>query len=133
MIIRTTFATVEWTEEGCVSRFQDGTSWGAFPHDAPHYRETTKRLGYGDDTLTYCRHHEIAHHLVAEHFGHPSRVLWPLAHGCLPRALETAGEEALAMALQRFVRRGEEPFVDRVDWRALRDRFNQLMEARNAG
>ena len=113
-MIQLRFATLEWTSEGAVSRFPDGTSWGAFPHDEPHYHAVAHRLGYGADTLAYCREHELAHHLVSEAFSRPSVVVYSLAHGLEPPPLLTAGEEALAMTLQRYARCNEVPMIENV-------------------
>lgn len=76
-----------------------------------------------------AREHELAHHLVSEAFGHPSRVLWPLSQGLEPDAYEAAAEEGLVLALQRYVRAGQLPFIDRVDWPALRRQFLDHLEA----
>ena len=125
-VIHLRFASVEVADWGCVSTFPDGKSWGATPHDAPHYHAIAHRLGYEGDTLRYCIEHELAHHLVAEAFNSHSPVLWALAHGEEPCAMIAAAEEALAMTLQRYARANEVPMVDRVDWPALKARFLEL-------
>lgn len=127
-VIALLFAQLEFTKKGAVSHFPDGTSYGALPHDEPHYHAIAHRLGYEGDTLRYCQEHELAHHLIAEHFGMASPVLWALAHSQQPGALQVAGEEALAMALQRFVRAHEHPLVDKVDWEQVRARFLEVLE-----
>lgn len=121
--MRLRFASIRWTDFGAESEFEDGAVNGAWPHDAPHYHAIAHRLGYEGDTLRYCREHELAHHLVAEHFGSHSPVLWTLAHGEEPPAMIAAAEEALVMALQRYARANEVPLIDRVDWALLRARF----------
>jgi len=127
-MIRTAFARLHWTPDGALSVFDDGTRWGAQPHDVPHYHALAHRCGYEGDTLAYAREHELAHHLVAEAFGKPSVVLWSLAHGEEPDACETAGEEALALALQRYARTNEVPMIDRVNWPSLRQLFRTHLE-----
>lgn len=123
-MIRTDYAMLEWTPTGAVSYFEDGTSYGALPHpEMPSYYVVANRLGYGDDLLTYCRHHELSHHLVSEVFGRPSRVIWALAHGKRPSPQEAAGEEALAMTLQRYAMAHEHPMIESVDWDALKCRL----------
>lgn len=122
-MIELRFASVEFTRKGCVSHFRDGSSYGALPHDKPHYHAIAHRLGYEGDIMAYCRDHELAHHLVAENFGWPSHVIWSLAHGTKPDAYEAAAEEALAMMLQRYARAGEVPLIEGVDWDALKGRL----------
>lgn len=122
-MIQLRFARVQFTPEGAFSYFPDGSCYGAMPHDEPHYHAIAHRLGYEGDILRYCQEHELAHHLIAEEFGSHSLVLWALAHGENVSAPFAAAEEALAMALQRYVRTSEHPFVDRVDWHRLRDRM----------
>jgi hypothetical protein len=75
-----------------------------------------------------CQEHELAHHLIAEHFGSHSLVLFALAHGETVAPAFAAAEESLAMNLQRYVRTNEHPFVDRVDWHALRARFLEMAD-----
>lgn len=129
-MIELRFARVEFTADGAISHFPDGSCWGAHPHDAPHYHALAHRLGYEGDILRYCREHELAHHLVAENFNRPSAVLSLLAKGLTPPRMSAASEEALAMCLQRYVRTNEHPFVDQVHWEALRERMRKhLAEA----
>jgi hypothetical protein len=105
-MIRLRFCTLEYTPEGAMTKFPDGSSYGALPHpEMPSYYVVANRLGYGDDLLTYCRHHELAHHLIAEEFGSHSPVIWSLAHGEEPPRMVAAAEEALAMVLQRYATR----------------------------
>ncbi len=66
MIVRLRSVSVVYTPEGCVSHLSDGTSYGAVPHDTPHYHVVAHRCGYGDDLLAYCREHEVCHHLLSE-------------------------------------------------------------------
>jgi hypothetical protein len=111
------FATVEYTAEGCVTRFDDGASFGALPHDTHHYAVIAHRTGYGDDLLAYCREHEVCH-LIAEEAlrGRPSAILWGLAHGQPVAPLEAVYEELAAQALQRWLRANERPIIGGVDW-----------------
>jgi hypothetical protein len=125
-MIQTLFARLEYTADGAVTHWPDGASWGAQPHDAPHYHALAYRLGYEGDTLRYCREHELAHHVIAEYFHSHSLVLFALAHGEKPPQTIAAAEEALALALQRYVRANEPPFIDCVDWPGLKARFLEL-------
>jgi hypothetical protein len=115
-------AVVQFTEQGCVTTFADGASWGALPHDTPHYHVIAHRCGYGDDLLSYCREHEICH-LVVEECLHdrPSRILWGLAHGEPIGPAEAAYEEMAAQTLQRFIRAAERPIIGGIDWDGIRD------------
>lgn len=131
MIVHLATATVHYTPEGCVSHFADGASWGAIPHDTPHYHVIAHRCGYGDDLLAYCREHEVCHHLVSEWLlRRPSPVLWGLAHGRELTAAEAVFEEMAAQGLQRWVRANERPIIGGVDWNALKTQAVTLMGAR---
>jgi hypothetical protein len=125
-VIELRFATLDFTPQGAVTAFADGSSYGAIPHDEPHYHAIAHRLGYEGDILKYAQEHELAHHLIAESFGSHSPVLWALAHGEEPPAMLAAAEEALALALQRYARTNEHPMIDRMDWAGLRRRFLEL-------
>jgi hypothetical protein len=127
-MIRLRFAELEYTADGAVTHWPDGTSWGAQPHDAPHYHALAHRLGYAGDILQYCQEHELADHLIAEAFGSHSPVLWALAHGEQPGPMFAAAEEALAMTLQRYARASEVPLIEGVDWSALKRRILQPEE-----
>jgi len=123
-------ATVEYTPDGCVTRYPDLTHYGAQPHDTPDYREITRRCGYGDDILTYACEHEVCHHIVSEFLmGRPSQVLWPLAHGYEPDPADAVQEEALTMTFQRWLRAGERPIIGSVDWYGIRARALALLNA----
>jgi hypothetical protein len=117
------FARLEFTPDGAVSHFPDGTSWGAVAHDVPHYHALAHRFGHEGDILAYCRFHELAHHIVSESFGSHSLVLWALAHGEQPTPMIAAAEEALAMALHRYAMTNEHPCIDCIHWEALKARF----------
>lgn len=122
-MIRTRFAELELTSSGAVTHWPDGTSWGAFPYDTPHYHYLAFAYGYGGDILKYCQEHEHAHHLIAEEFGSHSHVIWALAHGEQPSRMIAAAEEALVMTLQRYARTNAPPLIEGVDWLALKCRL----------
>jgi hypothetical protein len=115
------WAALEIVATGAVTHFEDGTSFGAWPHDTHHYAVIAHRCGYGDDLLRYCREHELCH-LALEEWLHdrPSGILWGLAHGAPLPPHDAAYEELAAQSLQRFVRAAERPIVGGVDWDALR-------------
>lgn len=123
------FASLDFTDEGAVSHFPDGSSWGALPHDEPHYHYLALRYGHSGDLRAYCRAHELCHHLIAEAFGSHSPVLWALAHGEQPPRMIAAAEEALAMTLHRFVMLAEPPLIEGLDWKALKTRFEELLSS----
>lgn len=126
--------SLEFTDEGAVTHYDDGASWGAYPHpEQLHYHVIAHRCGYGDDLLAYCQEHELAHHVVAEAFGSPSLVLFALAHGDEPGPAIAAAEESLAINLQRYVRTNEHPMVDGFPWEQARDRFLALLNPRDEG
>lgn len=127
-MIQLAHATLEFTDDGAVTKFSDGSRYGALPHDEPHYHAIAHRLGYEGDILRYCQEHELAHHLIAEYFDR-TPVMWALAYGGRPDAFATAAEEALAMALQRYLHTNEVPLIDRVDWDGLRERMKEKLEA----
>jgi hypothetical protein len=122
-MIRLRFCTLEYTPEGAVTRFPDGSSYGALPHDEPHYHAVAHRLGYAGDILLYAQEHELAHHLIAAEFNSHSPVIWALAHGEKPPRMIAAAEEALVMALQRYARANELPLIEGVDWDGLKMRM----------
>ena len=134
-------ATVTYTPEGCYSTFEDGSSYGAHPHDTPHYDEIAERCGYGlglawgdaqrraEGRMRYCREHEVFHHIVGQHFyGGVSPVLWQLAHGGEPHPCEAALEEAMVVTLQRWVRAGERPIIGGFDWNGLKRRALEVLD-----
>jgi hypothetical protein len=133
-VIQLRFAALEFTSDGAVTRFPDGSTWGAQPHpEMPHYQHLAFDYGHEGDTLAYCRVHELAHHVIAEGFGTHSFVLWALAHGEQPTPMIAAAEESLAMNLHRYAMKNENPFVDGVDWPALKARFLGLLNPRDEG
>jgi len=128
-MIHTRYAFVAFTDYGCETLFTDGATCPAQAHhDDFHYRVVSHRLGYEDDTLTYCRHHELAH-LICEEMIHnrPSRVLWGLAHGQPLEPHDAAYEECMAQALQRYVRANEQPIIGGVDWGSMKARFLEVL------
>lgn len=134
-MIRTRFATVTAEPWGCITRFviphtRNGNPVPAQHHpDDPHYRVISHRCGYQDDTLAYCREHEVAH-LVLEEVLHdrPSTVLFALAHGRSVAPEQAAYEELAAQALQRFVRANERPIVGGVPWDRLKARMEEVLQ-----
>lgn len=126
-------ARVEWTDDGCITRYPDGTSYRALPHhDDHHYTLIAARCGYRPDhdgRLQYCVEHEAAHHMVSEWIaGHRSQVLWPLAHGYEPMPSEAVLEEMAAQQLQRWLRANERPIVAGLDWDELKFRALALLD-----
>jgi hypothetical protein len=86
------------------TRFPDGSKVGSTPNDDPHTLRVAAELGYGDDTWTMSRDHEVAHSWLAHLAGRDvSRTMWRLAHPDdldLPDDVEVAEEEARVLALQ---------------------------------
>jgi hypothetical protein len=128
MTIRLRHCEVEWTPEGCLTCFADGSRIGAYPHDTPHYHVIAHRTGYGDDLLAYCREHELAHALTQELLhDRPSPILWALAHGEMPSGRAAAEEEAFAQMFQRWVRANERPIIGGLPRDAWKTRFLELV------
>lgn len=121
-------ASIQFTPEGATSYFDDGTEWGALPHDKPHYHHLAYAYGHEGDTLAYCQIHELCHHLIAEAFCQHSPVIWSLAHGEQPTPMIAAAEEALVQALHRYAMTGVPPFIEGVDWNGLRGRLRELVQ-----
>jgi hypothetical protein len=141
MPIRIGTATLTYAPGGCVTAYDDGTSYGAHPHDTPDYDEITRRCGYWEAwpglgpllraqaRLRYCREHEASHHIVSEWImGRSSQVLWPLAHGYDPDPADAVQEEALTMTFQRWLRANERPIIGGVDWNGLKARALALLD-----
>lgn len=123
-------ATLTYTPDGCVTAFDDGSTYGAHPHDTHHYHVVSHRCGYGDDILAYAREHEACHHIVSEWIGgYTSKVIWPLAHGRDPDPVDALMEEALTMTFQRWLRAGERPIIGSVPWDAIKARALALLNA----
>ena len=121
-------AIVEYNDWGCMSHFNDGSSFGAHPHDTPHYHVISHRTGYQDDILAYAREHEIVHHIVGEYFfGGVSPIIWALAHGHGVTAEEAAKEEALVMLVQRFLRANERPIIGGINWDEIKHRALEVL------
>ena len=122
-MIRIGSALLIYTGAGCLTRYEDGASYGAQPHDTHQYAVIAHRCGYGDDLLAYCREHEAAHHMVSEWImGGPSAVLWALAHGRVPTPGAATFEEMAAQQFQRWLWANERPIIGGVDWDRLKRR-----------
>lgn len=121
-------ATVTYTQEGCFTSYDDGTSYGAHPHDTHHYYVIAHRCGYGDDVLAYAREHEACHHIVGHWIKQGgSDVIGPLAHGVQPDPVKAVMEEAMTMIFQRWLRANERPIIGGVDWDGLKVRALTLL------
>lgn len=121
---------VIYTHEGCFTRYEDGATFGAHPHDTHHYHVIAHRCGYGDDILDYAREHEVCHHIVGLWIkGSGSDVIGPLAHGIDPDPVKATLEEALTMTFQRWLRANERPIIGGVDWDGLKRRALEALDA----
>jgi hypothetical protein len=117
-IIRLQHSTIERTDFGCVTRFDDGSFVNSIPHPQdPHYHVIAHRTGYEDDLHAYTLEHEFVHCFLSERLhGRPSPVLWALAHGGELAPADAALEELAVQAFQRYLRAGEQPIVGGIDW-----------------
>jgi hypothetical protein len=95
------------------TEYPGGTTARATPHDTDEYRDTTRDLGYGEDTWRQCLEHELLHTWVALKLGKQhSVVLWGVAHGNR-RPIGGRREEGYVMGLQRYLNTCEtDPSVD---------------------
>lgn len=103
--------------------FNDGASWGAYPHpEMPHYHVIAHRCGYGDDLWRYCFEHEVVHAYLAERAARlgVQGVVDCLAHGVTPDAAHAAAEEIVVHTVQRWLRANERPIVAGVDWDGMK-------------
>lgn len=129
-LVELQFATLELHGHYTLTRFPDGTEYGAYPQDSRLYRALAERLGYGGNLMLYCAEHEAMHSLIAEElWGAPSRVLWPLAHGGVGEKTDVLAEEALAILFQGFIRAGHvvPATAPGVDWFAMRERARPIV------
>lgn len=123
------FCQIDVDDEWVLTRFGDGTEYGAHAHDTPEYRALAARCGY-DSIHRYAVEHEIAHNLVGEIvFRGPSRVIWGCAHERFAPMAEILAEEALSLELQAFARADVLPgsSAPGFDWFKVRDRFLRLI------
>jgi hypothetical protein len=127
--IRLKFCTIECHQDVVYTRFPDGTYAPATAHQTDDYREVTRRLGYGDDVMAYCREHEVLHSFTAEWlFDKPSAVLWAIAHDRMLSGHDSVYEEVFAQTAQRWIRAGERPIVSGVNWFGFRQRALELLD-----
>ena len=122
-------ARIEFHDWGAKTIYADGAFVDATPHDTHHYHVISHRLGYGDDVLSDCQHHEACHELIAQFCaGTHSEVLWALAHGKIAAPAIVTYEELAAQTLQRFLRANERPIVSGVKWDALKEYALEVLD-----
>jgi hypothetical protein len=87
------------------TRFQDGSTVGSTPNADEHTLELAHQLGYGTDTWTMSKDHEICHTWMAHLEGQPySATFWRIAHPALTDSIgddDVADEEARVLDFQR--------------------------------
>lgn len=90
--------------------YHDGTRVTATPEDSDPYRANAAELGYGTDTASLSRDHEILHTFLAEALGYGSSpTLWAVAHnfeGAVAAIWEQEEEETWTLAFQSYLRGG---------------------------
>ena len=90
--------------------YHDGTRVTATPEDSDAYRANAAALGYGTDTASLSRDHEILHTFLAEALGFGSSpTLWAVAHNFGEQTApiwEQEEEETWTLAFQSFLRGG---------------------------
>jgi hypothetical protein len=76
------------------TRFADGATVGSTPNHDAHTLRMADDLGYGIDTWTMSKDHEMAHTWLAHVAGLPwSETFWRIAH---PTAEGSVGDEQVA-------------------------------------
>jgi len=87
------------------TRFPDGTKVGSTPNRDDHSLRVAAELGYGDDTWTMSRDHELSHSWLAHLAGGGcSPTMWRLAHpesSAVPDDVQVAEEETAILDFQR--------------------------------
>ncbi len=90
--------------------YHDGTRVTATPEDSDPYRANAAALGYGTDTASLSRDHEILHTFLAEALGYGSSpTLWAVAHNfgeATAPIWEQEEEETWTLAFQSYLRGG---------------------------
>jgi hypothetical protein len=89
---------------GCRAILPDGAEAQGAPQDTAEYRARAAALGYGGDTLSSCRDHDLLHAALCAWLGLPeSPVLRHSAEGRGASDLTNLEEDAV-LAVQRFAR-----------------------------
>jgi hypothetical protein len=120
-VIKLKYASIDFTDWGCRTTFNDGAYADAIPHHTPHYHVIAHRTGYGDDVLAYCQEHEFCHLFLEERlYDRPSLVLTGVATLKMLNGREAAYEEVAAQTFQRWLRANERPICSGLDWDGLK-------------
>ncbi len=118
--------------------YHDGSRVTALPEDSDDYRAKARLYGYGDDTASLSREHEILHTFLAERLRDGcSHALWAVAHGqqgYVAPIWEQEQEEVVVLAFQIYLNGGPcdavalEPVRDaRLDIDTLREEACALL------
>lgn len=86
--------------------FYDGSSTIGMPPGDPHFAESARYLGYGDDIYWHMVEHDLLHAYVAEELNMDhSGALWAQAHGWTGGEMPVSGkqEEERLTYLQRTI------------------------------
>lgn len=128
-MIKLKHCIVEWVSEGVKTTFADDVATTAWPHvHDPHYAVATRRAGYLDDTMTYCREHDFLHAFLAEELADErSHVLWCSATNETPEPVRAYQEEALVQVFQCWLRADRECLIGEMPYHALRDKARGLL------
>lgn len=128
--MRMKYCTIEWTEQGSQTSFDNGLTCQSVPHETEHYHIIARRCGCGDDVRMYCRDHELAHVLLSQVFQEhaPRALLETTQYGHALNWGENIMEECTAHVIQRWVRCGERPIIGNCDWDSLRAAFLRAAE-----
>jgi hypothetical protein len=110
------------------TRFTDGAIVGSTPNQDDHTLKMAAELGYGTDTWTMSKDHEMAHTWLAHVAGLPwSATFWRISHPTEQGSIgddEVADEETRVLEFQRHLDkaaprpwdRSDIPTVDTLPW-----------------
>lgn len=91
----------------------DGSVVLGAPHDTESYRETARRLGYGDDVVQLAREHDPLHVWLCDALGLPDSPALRVSAGLDADNELAQAEEGAVMGLQEFCRKaGVKLFLD---------------------
>jgi hypothetical protein len=109
------------TRDGIHTTLSDGYSCFGCPPDDPHYLESARALGYGDDTYQHIVEHDLLHNVLSERFlGGHSKSIWAQAHNegayrmTIPEAARE--EEDFVAAMQTALNRNDWGFERLRNW-----------------
>lgn len=128
-MIQLKYCAIEWVDEGVRTSFLDAATT-AFPYmDDPRYLVASRRAGYGDDMMTYCREHDFLHAFLSEELADkPSNVLWASAHDTKLLPFVAYQEEALVQVFQCWLRGSRDCLIGEMPYYPLRGKAREILK-----